>query len=135
MKKMMLLVVGLFSVTQVMADPIYRPYATCTAPNNKTDIRIMQNTDAKDKSMPFSFSVERMIQGNKVSMHDQGAVKIPVENKNVLEMFQSFELSEYAFNLVVSNATSLLSGEYKGVFTDIHGSTVVYCSHDITFGN
>jgi len=132
----MFLVVGLLSATQVMADPIFRPYATCVSQSNQLNIKIMQNTNPDDKSAaPYLFTVDYNLRGNTMTKADQGAVKVNVDNKNVLEMFQSFELSPYHFSLIVTAATGLDEGVTKGLFADSHLAMTVMCSHDVTFGN
>ena len=136
MKNIMFLVVGLLSATQVMADPIFRPYATCVSQSKQLNIKIMQNTDAKDKTAaPFVFTIDYDVRGSTTTMTDQGAVKVDLGDKRVLEMFQSFELAPYHFSLMISSTPTLDEGTFKGLFADSHVAMVVMCSHDITFDN
>ena len=137
MKKLMFLLVGLLSTNSVMAESVYRPYASCVSANNNTSIEIMQNTDSKDASHPFSFNVTRMMRGNQISLKAQNAVRVPIHRKDVLEMFHGFEnKTGYQFELVVFNQSpASMVGQLKASFYDVLGRSVVYCSHHITLGN
>lgn len=133
----MLVMVGLFSVTQVNAEAVYRPYATCTSPNQRTNIEVMQNTDAKDVSNPFVVSVERMIRGNQISFKNQNALRIPIQRKDVLELFQSHgNKDNYFFELLITNHEPVnMMGQFRATFVDMLGGSVVYCSYHVTLGN
>ena len=137
MKNLMLTMVVLLSVSQAKAESFYRPYASCLSTNHKTTIEIMQNTDVSDVTHPFSFSIDRSVNGNKVSMMNQTAITVPGLMKNELEAFRSSgEKSKYAFELTITKASPLnMTGEFKSKFTDFLGSSVIYCSYHITFGN
>lgn len=127
--------VGLLSVTHVMAEPVYRPYASCISPNNNTNIEIMQNTDAKNVTHPYMISLNRIVRGSKISLSNLNTVKVPVHRKDVLEIFQSFDAKPlYHFELLVST-TAPFAGQYRAIYNDVLGRSVVYCSYHITFGN
>jgi hypothetical protein len=137
MKNLMLVLVGLFSITQVSAEPVYRPYATCTSPNRLTNIEIKQNTDTKDTAHAFSISLNRQVRGQQINLTDRNALRVPVLRKDVLEMFQSFENNPaYAFELIITQISpATMMGQFKGYYFDLLGRSVVYCSHHVTFGN
>ena len=137
MNKMILVLVGILSLNQALAAPVFRPYISCISTSHATNIEIMQNMDSQDASNPYKISVVRSIKGNKVSMMNQNAVKAPVQTKNDLEIFQNFsDQSAYSFELVISkNSPINMMGQYKSKFTDMLGHSVVYCSYHVTFEN
>lgn len=135
MKKMLFVLSGLLLISNAMAEPIYRPYASCISPNNNTNLEIMQNTDAKNVAHPYKISVNRMVRGNKISIDNLNTFKVPVQRKDVLEIFQSFDSKPlYAFELIISTAAPF-TGQHRAIFADVLGRSVVYCSYHITFGN
>ncbi len=138
MKNLIVILIGLLlTVTSVMAETVYRPYASCTSPNQNTTIEIMQNMDRTDVLNPYRVSVIRAVRGHKISFTNHNAVKIPVHRKDVLEVFQSYgNKPTHAFELWVTTTSPLtMTGQYKAYYVDVLGRSVVYCSHHVTFGN
>jgi len=137
MKKTMIILAGLLTVTQAMAAPMYRPYASCISPNNLTNIDVKQNVDPSDVANPFIVSISRAIRGNKITLAELNAIKNPVQAKDVLESFKSTgNQTAYGFELTITNESPLnMAGEYKAYFTDFLGRSIINCSYQITFGN
>jgi len=94
----------------------------------------MENTDSKDVKTPYLFTVDRLgRRGSRITKANQVAVKVEMNNKKVLEVFQSPEFSKYHFSLVIDQSPNSVGSEFKATFTDHYGTTVVSCSRAITF--
>lgn len=132
MKKTILFVIGLMFMVQAEAST-FRPYFSCFSFNKKIDMEIGQNVNPVETAKEYSFKIKRRTDGSSISIANQNAVSITLNNKNVLAGFRSYgNSSAYHFSLIILNQVTDIG--YRSYFSDNYGRTVVYCSRILTFG-